>query len=110
MPISGVPFFFEGESLRWSSPFGRSILGIGIRSWLLTDGLLLLRSCVLELGPVYVRSSSSFARSSFVFPPGPQRGASGGRRRKPPVPRSSVVQEPGHACHVWITPLRWAPF
>eukprot|EP00959_Pyramimonas_sp_CCMP1952_P474521 9503614-Pyramimonas_sp.AAC.1 len=32
MPILGIPLFFEGESLRLSSPFGVSILGVGIRS------------------------------------------------------------------------------
>ncbi|CAK0791722.1 unnamed protein product [Prorocentrum cordatum] len=37
MPILGIPLFFEGESLRLSSPVGVSILGIGIRSRLATS-------------------------------------------------------------------------
>eukprot|EP00959_Pyramimonas_sp_CCMP1952_P041772 873598-Pyramimonas_sp.AAC.1 len=32
MPILGIPLFFEGASLRSSSPSGVSILGIGISS------------------------------------------------------------------------------
>eukprot|EP00959_Pyramimonas_sp_CCMP1952_P161711 3381439-Pyramimonas_sp.AAC.1 len=32
MPILGISLFFGGESLRLSSPFGVSILGIGISS------------------------------------------------------------------------------
>eukprot|EP00959_Pyramimonas_sp_CCMP1952_P410324 8599346-Pyramimonas_sp.AAC.1 len=38
MPNSGIPLFFEGGSLRLSSPFGVSILGIGIRSRLVSTG------------------------------------------------------------------------
>eukprot|EP00959_Pyramimonas_sp_CCMP1952_P316837 6631782-Pyramimonas_sp.AAC.1 len=38
MPILGIPVFFEGESLRLPSPFGVSILGIGIRSRLVPYG------------------------------------------------------------------------
>ncbi|CAK0884273.1 unnamed protein product [Prorocentrum cordatum] len=38
MPILGIPLFFEGASLRLSSPFGVSILGIGISSRLVTAG------------------------------------------------------------------------
>eukprot|EP00959_Pyramimonas_sp_CCMP1952_P032288 677664-Pyramimonas_sp.AAC.1 len=32
MPILGVPFAFQGESLRLSSPFGVSVSRIGISS------------------------------------------------------------------------------
>ncbi|CAK0862171.1 unnamed protein product [Prorocentrum cordatum] len=43
MPISGIPLFFDGASLGLSSPFGVSILGIGIRSRLVTHAVAELK-------------------------------------------------------------------